>query len=170
MKFTAQSQNLSVNSVADQLIHKQYAKLSQRKIMWKPYFASYSDECSVCILLLSGWLFRNDCFWICSRFGSVIRSFLPFNTVEYKSWRAVTMDCWKSAEMSFCALYGKRRIAFSLSSCHIWRHVVITGYDDHFLMLGNRLIFGFISYSSATEKNNHGREQTRAVVIIIRSF
>ena len=30
--------------------------------------------------------------------------------------------------------------------------------------------FGFISYSSATEKNNHGRGQTRAVVIIIRNI
>ncbi len=30
--------------------------------------------------------------------------------------------------------------------------------------------FGFISYSSATAKNNHGREQTRAVVIFIISF
>lgn len=30
--------------------------------------------------------------------------------------------------------------------------------------------FGIISYSSATTKNNHGREQIRAVVIIIRSF
>ena len=37
-------------------------------------------------------------------------------------------------------------------------------------MLGNRFIFGFISYNSATEKNNHGREQTRAVVIFIKSI
>lgn len=36
--------------------------------------------------------------------------------------------------------------------------------------LKNVSFFGFISYSSATEKNNHGREQTRAVVIIIRSI
>ena len=83
----------------------------------------------------------NGCFWICSRFVSVIRSFLPFNTVEYKSWRAVTTSTWKSAEMSFWPLYGERRIAFSLSSCHIWRHIVITGYDDRFRRIKNRLIF-----------------------------
>ena len=52
-------------------------------------------------------------------------------------------------------------------------------YDDMLLLqvmttdfggLKNVSFFGFISYSSATEKNNHGREQTRAVVIIIRSI
>ena len=37
-------------------------------------------------------------------------------------------------------------------------------------MLGNRLIFRLHFLQLGNSKNNHGREQTRAVVIIIRSF
>ena len=83
----------------------------------------------------------NVCLWICSRFGSVIRSFLPFNTVEYKSWRAVTMDCWKSAEVSFWALYGKRRIgvwpaelSYMTTCCHyrLWRPFSGDKKSSHF--------------------------------------
>lgn len=62
---------------------------------------------------------------------------LAVYTVELKA----EGRCWKSAGMSFWPLYGERRIAFSLSSCHIWRYVVITGYDDRFREIKNRLIF-----------------------------
>ena len=83
----------------------------------------------------------NVCFWIRSRFESVIRSFLPFNTVEYKSWRAVTMGNWKSAEMSFCALYGKRRtgvwpaeLSYMTTCCHyrLWRPFSGDKKSSHF--------------------------------------
>lgn len=80
---------------------------------------------------------------------------------------------------------GQLKIRRSVFLCSVWKTqnrcltcpVVI--YDDMLslqvmttVFAGSEIVsfFGFISYSSATAKNNHGREQIRAVVIFIKSF
>ena len=104
------------------------------------YSASYSDECSVCILLLSGWLFRNDCFWIRSRFESVRRSFWPYIQLNEKlnggyNWQ------FKIRRNVFWTLYGKRRtgvwpaeLSYMTTCCHyrLWRPFSDARKPSHF--------------------------------------
>lgn len=105
------------------------------------YSASYSDECSVCILPMSGWLFR-ECLLL-NTFSLWVgqKIVLAVFTVELKvEWR-LQWAIENPQECLFVLCMENAEQVFDLPSCHIWRHVVITGYDDRFREIKNRLIF-----------------------------
>lgn len=95
--------------------------------------SSYS---AIVRLVIQKWLFLNmSSLWV----GQMI--VLAVYTVELKVEGRLQLAIKNPPKCLFVLCMKNAEQVFDLLSCHIWRHVVITGYDDRFRRVRNRLIF-----------------------------